>query len=119
MRNEFFQSRPQGLGDEFTPIEPAYCRQHMGRVGADPATAFNQARSRKTFHHHSQQPVCTVPFGQPVTELAQHREVEASVVQLQAQAVLPVQTAPDGLRRLPVGQILRVLQHRHQRKPGR
>jgi hypothetical protein len=51
---------------------------------------------------------------QPRPELAQRREVEAGIVQLQAQRVLPVDPRVHRLDGLPVGQVLRELQQRDQ-----
>lgn len=53
------------------------------------------------------QDVATVVVpGQAVPELAEHRVVEARVRQFQAQRVLPVDPAADGLRGLTVGEVL-------------
>jgi hypothetical protein len=52
-------------------------------------------------------------------ELAEDREVEAGVVQLQAQEVLPVDAGADGVGGLAIGEPLGVLEGRDQRQsPG-
>jgi len=51
-----------------------------------------------------------VPANQASTELAEHREIEACVIQFQTQQVLPIESGANGLGRLPIGQPLRELQ---------
>jgi len=54
---------------------------------------------------------------QTSAELAEHREIEAWVVQGQAQQILPIQTSANRVGGLPIREALGELQHRHQRQP--
>jgi hypothetical protein len=57
---------------------------------------------------------------QPGPELRQHAEIEARIGQLQTQAVFPVDTPADRVGGLPIGEVLRELQHGdHRQLPGR
>src|SRR4029450_5548823 len=53
------------------------------------------------------------------TELAEYGVVEAWIGEGEAERVLPIDPAPHGVRRLPVGQVLRELQHGGEREPPR
>src|SRR4051794_1034031 len=55
----------------------------------------------------------------PATELAQDREVKSRVGQLQAQGVLPVDAAADGVGGLAVGEALDVLEDGSDGEPSR
>jgi hypothetical protein len=47
-------------------------------------------------------------------EVAEDTEVETRVGQLEPERILPIDPGPDRLRRLPVAQVLKELQHRHE-----
>ena len=88
----------------------------MRGVGALPPAGLDQAQPFQPVQQQVQDLPLQAPGHQPGPELAQHREVEALILQGQAQAVLPVQPAPHRIRGLPVGQVLSELQHRHHRQ---
>jgi hypothetical protein len=46
------------------------------------------------------------PGDEAGAELGEDRGIEARIVQLQAEQILPVDAAADGIRRLPVGEAL-------------
>ena len=52
-------------------------------------------------------------------ELAENAEVKAWIGQLEPERILPVDPGPNSLRRLSVAQVLKELQHRHEKAPGR
>ena len=89
----------------------------MRRVGALPAPLADQSE----FPEPVQQGVQELPFGLAVdqagAELAQHGVVEAGIGQLQAQGVLPVDAAADGVGGLAIGEALDVLEHGGQGQP--
>jgi hypothetical protein len=91
----------------------------MRGVRALPSPRPHQPRLGKPIHHHREQPVSTITFGQTVPERAEHPVIEPGLGQLHPQRVLPVDATCHRPSRLPISQILRVLQHRHQRQPGR
>jgi hypothetical protein len=55
----------------------------------------------------------------PGAELGQDAEVEARIVQTQAQGIGPGQLVPRGLGRLPVGEVLGHLKDRDQSQTAR
>jgi hypothetical protein len=91
----------------------------MGGIRALPSSTLHQPRRSQPIDHHRQQPVGPITFGETVPELAEHRMIKPGLGQLHPEGVLPVDAAGHRPSRLPVGEILRVLQHRRQRQPGR
>ena len=75
---------------------------------------FDQPGSGQPIDHHGQQPVGPVVDGQPVTELAEHRVVEARILELQTQGILPINSTPDSISCLAVRKILNKLKHGDQ-----
>jgi hypothetical protein len=55
-----------------------------------------------------------------LAKIVQQREVKARVVQVEAEGILPIHAAPDGIGRLPVSQPLNILHdyHEHQAPRG-
>lgn len=107
------------LCDQLHPAEPTNRSEHMRGVRTLPAPRPHQSRLRKPIHHHREQPVSPVALGKPIPELAEHRMIEPWLGQLHPQRVLPVDATRHRPRRLPIGEVLRILQHRHQRQPSR
>jgi hypothetical protein len=91
----------------------------MCGVRALPSPRPYQPRLGKPINHHREQLISPVALGKTVPELAEYRVIEPGLRQLHPQPVLPIDPARHGPSRLPIGQVLRVLQHRHQRQPGR
>ena len=89
----------------------------MGRVGALLGAGLDQAVGLAGLEHRLQQE----PFGtagdEAGAELAEDGEVEAGVGQLQAEGVLPVDAAADGVGGLAIGEPLGELQDRDQGQP--
>ncbi len=116
------QGRQRGthrLRDQLHPTEPTNRRQHMSRARPLPSPSPHQPRLRQPIHHHRQQPISPVALGKTIPELAEHRMIEPRLGQLHPQRVLPVDPARHRPRGLPIREVLRVLQHRHHRQPGR
>ena len=90
-------------------------QQALRTAGSWAGHGMSAAKSPWRVQRHLLQP----RIGHPGAELGRHRVIKARVVQRQPQQVLPVDPGPDRLSRLPVGQLLRPLQDRHQRQPRR
>jgi hypothetical protein len=81
---------------------------------------LSSPRARQAVQQLAQEPLLGASLEQPRTELAQHRVVEARIVQLEAEQVLPVDARPHRFRGLAVGQVLAELQDGDERQaPGR
>ena len=63
-----------------------------------------------------QQPLRGLVLEQPGSELAQDRELEAGVGQVEGKQILPVDPASDGVGRLAVAQAFPELHEGHQRQ---
>jgi hypothetical protein len=120
MRNrQGLQHRPQGLPGQLQPVQVPDRSQHMGGVGPYPTPRLDQPLADQPFQQRIQRQPDQVLTHQPVTELAQHARVEPRVLQLHTDGVLPGDPVPDRLGSLPVGQVLRELQHRDDHQLGR
>ena len=75
------------------------------------AARLEQSLVTKARQQRIEQDWAEIPVDQPPPELAQHREVEARVGQLQAEAVFPIDPAAHRLGRLSVGQAFDVLEN--------
>ncbi len=123
-RRERLQNRPHRLPGQLQPVQHPDPPDHVRRVGALPGAGLHQAQLPAPLQQPVQHHQLQAPRHQPPPELAQHAEIKPLILQFQAQAVLPVQPPPHRVRRLPVRQVLRELQHRHHRQlrrqiPGR
>jgi hypothetical protein len=88
-------------------------------AGALLAARLDQAPGRQALQQRVQHHLLQVGPGHPGPELRPRRMVKARVIQGKSQQVLPVDPGPHRPGRLPVGEILRPLQHGHQRQPRR
>ena len=113
------ERRAQRLGHELQAAEEPDGGEHVRAVRAA-ATAGPQ---EPFLAGGVQQPVEQAPGGgvlkEPSPELAQHREVEAGVVGIEREQVLPVDPAARGIGRLPVAEPLAELHQRDQRQAPR
>ena len=56
---------------------------------------------------------------QPLPKIVQQGEVEARLMQIEAEGIFPIHAAPDGIGRLAVGEPFYILHHDDQRQaPG-
>ena len=96
---------------------------HMGRIGSHLPAGRHQSVSGQPLQQRVQHHLIQAAGGDPGPELAQDRVVEARIRQVQAQRVLPVDPGAHRFGGLPVGQIFRHLEDRHQgqaaRRPAR
>ena len=89
----------------------------MGRVGALAGAGLEQAAGLAGLEHRVQEE----PFGpagrQAAAELGEDGEVEAGVVELEAEGVLPVDAAADGIGGPSIGEVLGELHDGDQGEP--
>ncbi|WSB27926.1 hypothetical protein OIE49_19705 [Streptomyces sp. NBC_01788] len=88
---------------------------HMGGVGALLATGPDQALLAADVHEPVEHHPLHAVLHEPGPEAGQHGRVETGIGQFRADRVLPVDRADCHRSGLPVGQVLRELQHRDQR----
>jgi hypothetical protein len=91
----------------------------MGRVGALTAPRGDQPQLDQPIQEDLEGHTLQVVGDQPGPELREHAEVEAGIGQVQAQTVFPVDTPADRVGGLPIGEVLRELQHRDHRQLSR
>ncbi len=109
----------EGLADEFDPVEHPHRRQHLRRVSALPPPRLDQLPLAAPPQEGVEEEPLRVALDQPRAELDEHRGIEARVVQVTPQEVLPVDAAAHGVGRLPIRQPLPKLEERHQRQSPR
>ncbi len=108
---------PQRFPRQFQPVEGADGGQHVRGVGALPATGLEQAQLAEAAQEHVEQEPLGAARDQAAAELAEDRVVEAGVGQVQAEGLLPIDPATDGIRRLPIGKVRGELEDRHEGQP--
>jgi hypothetical protein len=109
---------PHRLAVPLQPVEHADGGQDMGRVGALPAPLADQSEFPAPVQEGVQEQLFGLAVDQVGAEFAQHGVVEAGVVQLQAEGVLPVDATMDGVGGLAIRQALDVLEDGGQGQPG-
>ena len=114
-RRERVQRVAQRLADRLQPVEGPDRRHHRGRVGPLPPARPDQPRRPTARQQQVEEQRLLRAHQQPRAERAQHRVVEAGVVQRQAERVLPVDPASHRLGGLAVGEPLGERHQRHQR----
>ena len=117
------QTCPHRLPGQLQPVQVPYRGNHMGGIGAHLPAGRHQPVSGQPLEQRVQHHLIQAAAGDPGPELTQDRVVEARIRQAKAERVLPVNPCADRLSGLPVGQILRHLEDRHQgqaaRRPAR
>src|SRR5664280_506838 len=101
------------------PVQVADRGDHVGGIGAHRAARADQPVGGQPFQQRVQHHLIQPAGGDAGPEFTQDRMVETGVGQVQAQRVFPVDAGADMLGGLTVRQILRLLEDRHQGKPGR
>lgn len=112
-----FQRRPQRLGDELQPVQRPHAGHHVRGIGADPAADSSPSSAHRSSINSSTRASTPLSIKRS-EELRQHTVIEPRVCRLEAQGVFPVDPGRRGVRCLPIGQPLRILQHadQHQRR---
>ena len=91
----------------------------MGRVAALPAARLEQPARLARLQQFAEQALLGAALEQAGAELAQDRVVEAGIVELEAEQVLPVDAGAHRLGGTPVRQVLAEPQQGDQRQPPR
>ncbi len=108
------------LADALQAVEGAGGGQHMGGVGALPATRLEQLAGDAMLQERVEQEMLRAPGHKAATELREDGVVEAVIGQLEAEQVRHVDAAAHGVGGLAIGQVLRELEDEHQgQAPGR
>jgi hypothetical protein len=76
---------------------------------------FEQSVLAELLQEHVQQQPFSAIVNQPTPELAEHGVVEARILELQTQGILPINSTPDSISCLAVRKILNELKDRDQR----
>ncbi len=113
------QRGPQRLAYALQPAHRLDRREHVGRIRALLAPGLEKPPILALRQQLLEEQVLDAPGQHPGAELAQNREVEAGILQLQAQRVLPIYARAHGVGRLPVREPLGELHHGHQNQPPR
>ena len=116
---DLLQCRPQSLAQGLDPVQPSHAGDDMRGVGALAAAGLDQPGLFEAFQHQAQQPVGPALQREAGAELRQGGEVEARVVQLEAERVFPGDTVRDGLGSLTVGEVVPELQDGHDQEERR
>ena len=105
--------------DAFQVVETTDRRQDMGGVGPlgpawlDPSVGFTGCQEGV------QEPLSGLMGQQTFAKIVEEGEVEAGVVQVEAQRIFPIHTAPDRIGGLPIRQAFDILHDHHQgQAPG-
>jgi myo-inositol-hexaphosphate 3-phosphohydrolase len=85
---------------------------HWEREGQGVRSLLEQSQLLHSLHKHVQQDQLQLAIDQTRAEFAQYSMVETGIGQLQAKRVLPVNSAPNRIGRLTVGQSFAELEDR-------
>jgi hypothetical protein len=91
----------------------------MGGIAPRSAACFEPVRGFQPGEEGIQQELFGSPCHQAGAKLRQHRVVEPGIGEFQGQGILPVNTTPDGLCRLAIGQLVGILHHGNERQTPR
>ncbi len=118
-RGQRLQRGPHGFPGQFQPVQRRHRGDHVGGIGALLAARLDQPLRCQACQQRIKHHLLQAGPGHLAPELGQHRMVKARIINGQPEQVLPVQPHPDRIGRQPVSQVLRPLQHGHQRQPRR
>ena len=104
-----------GFQDTFQAVQRADRRQDMGGIGPLGAPGFDPAPRFAGGQEGIEQPLAGLMGQQPAAKIVQQGEVEAWVRQVEAEGILPIHAAADGIGRLAIGEPFDVLHHHDQR----
>ena len=107
------------LQDTFQTVQGADRREDMGRIGPLGAPRLDPAARFAGRQEGVQKPLGGVMGEQAFPKIVQQREIEAGVVQVEAQGIFPIHAAAHGIGGLAVGESFNVLHDHNQRQaPG-
>src|SRR3954449_404084 len=113
------QRRAQRFGQQLQSVQVAHRSQHLRAVGPLPSTGFQQSTLTGRVQQAGKQALGGPMLEQPGTKLAQDREVEAGISQIESQQVFPVNPASNSLGRSAIAQPLAELHERNKGQPPR
>jgi hypothetical protein len=111
---EFLQGGADRLGDQLQPGQVPHGGQDVGGVGALGGPPADQPGLLQPGQGQVKEPVRPPILQQPLAEVTQHAEMEAGIVELEAERVLEVDPAPHRLSGITIGQVEQELQHAHR-----
>src|SRR5512135_621530 len=111
---ECVEGGAERLADQLQAVEVAGGGQDVGRVGALAGAGLEQAAVLAGLQHLVQEAPFGPAGGEATAELGEDGEVEAGVVELEPEGVLPVDATADGVGGPAIGEILGELHHRDQ-----
>lgn len=103
-----------GFQDTCQAVQRADRRQDMGRISPLGASRLDPAACFAGGQEGIQEPLGCVMREQTVAKIVQQGKVKAWVVPVEAEGLLPIHTAPHGIRRLAVGEPCHILPHHDQ-----
>jgi len=92
--------------DDLEPVQLAHGSDDVRGIRSLAPCCLQQLFLLEKLQHPVHEPILSTAAKEPSSKLGEHREVEARVLKLQAQRVLPVKPSAHGVGRLPVGEIL-------------
>jgi hypothetical protein len=105
----------QRFAHELQPIERTNCREYVAGVSSLATVCFEQSVLTELLQEQVQQQPLSTTINQSTVELAEHSVVEARILELQTQGILPINSTPDGISCLAIRQILNQLKNCDQR----
>jgi hypothetical protein len=109
------QSMAQRFAYELQPIERTNRREYVAGVSSLSPVCFEQPVPTELLQEYVQQQPLSTIINQPTAELAEHCVVEARVLELQTQRILPINSTPHSVSCLAVRKIFNELKDRDQR----
>src|ERR1039458_7716449 len=116
---EGLQACPHRFPGQLQPVQVPYRGDHMGGIGAHLPARLDQPAGCQLLQQRVQHHLIQAAASDAGPELTQDRVVEPGIGQAKAESVFPVDPGAHRLGRLPVGQVLRHLEDRHQGQPAR
>jgi hypothetical protein len=110
---DFLQGQAQALAHAIQAAHPADPPQHLRGIQALAAFAFNQAGVGQGIEHRLKSQGAQILLQQALAEVNQRGGMELLLAQLAVERQVPPRVVAQQLHRLPVGNVLQVLQQAH------
>ena len=108
-----------GFYGTFQAVKRSDRRQDMGRIRPLRASGFDPPTRFAGRQEGIEEPLSGLMGEQALAKIVQQGEVEARVMQVKAEGLLPIHAAPDRIGRLAVGEPFHILHHDDQgQAPG-
>src|SRR5689334_8619894 len=105
----------QRFAHELQPIERTNRREYVAGVSSLATVCFEQPVLAELLQEQVQQQPLSTIINQPTAELAEHRVIEARILEFQTQGILPINSNTDSIRCMAVRKILNELKDCDQR----